>query len=285
MNCKKINEQVSIVEYLAQNGRFPKKTKLKEFWYFSPFREEKTPSFKVDSEINRFYDFGEGSGGTLVDLIIRLEKISIPEIIQKFSEGSFSFHEQTIEFSGFACQKKKEYEILQLKVISSFPLLQYLEDRKLSLEIVKEYCKEIHYQLNQKTYYAIAFPNKSNGFEIRNKYVKMCLVKKDISWIKNDRVEVKVFESWSDFISYLFLFPGDQFAFDFMILNSISLLKRNLDLLKKYIAIEIYLDNDQAEISATNFLKNELGTKVINRASLYHGCKDLNEFIQKTNLK
>ena len=110
--------------------------------------------------------------------------------------------------------------VLEVKEISSFPLIQYLETRKLPLEITNRYCKEIHYSLNDKSYYAIAFPNDEKGYEIRNKYVKMCLVKKEISLIKNNQNQLKIFESWSDFISYLFLFPTDEFLYDSLILNS-----------------------------------------------------------------
>ena len=31
---------------------------------FSPFREEKTPSFKVNDRLNEWYDFGAATGAT-----------------------------------------------------------------------------------------------------------------------------------------------------------------------------------------------------------------------------
>lgn len=284
MNCKKINEQIDMIEYLAQNNINPIKENENEAWFLSPFRNEKTASFKVNIKSNRYYDFGEGAGGTLVDLIMRLEQISIKEIIEKFSNTFFSFQKQIEGVTIFAPQKKKDYEILKLNEISSLPLIQYLNERNLSIDIVKRYCKEIHYKLNQKKYYAIAFPNQSNGFEVRNKYVKMCLVKKDISLIENGQILLKIFESWSDFISYLFLKPLDEFAYDFLILNSISLLKRNLNLLKKYRIIETYFDNDQSGKLTTNFLLDEFGSMINNQSNLYQEFKDLNEFIQKKQM-
>ena len=278
MNCKTINEQIKMIDYLAQKNIYPINSKRNIFWFLSPFRNEKTASFKVDISTNRFYDFGEGFGGTLIDLISKLENISVKEIIQKFNENSFSFQKQN-DFQFEKNQTKNEYEILELKEISSFPLLQYLEERKLPLEIVKRYCKEIHYKLNDKKYYAIAFPNNQNGFEIRNKYVKMCLVKKDISLIKNNQNQLKIFESWSDFISYIFLFPTNEFEYDYLILNSIALLRKNIELINKYESIQSYFDHDDAGKSATNFLETELKTKVKNDSNFYKNYKDLNEFI------
>ncbi|MGV1021177.1 toprim domain-containing protein [Empedobacter falsenii] len=273
-----INEQIRMIDYLAQKDIYPISSKQNIFWFLSPFRNEKTTSFKVDNSTNRFYDFGEGFGGTLIDLISKLENISIKEIIQKFNENSFSFQKQN-DFQFEKIETKNEYEILKLKEISSFPLVQYLEERKLSLKIVKQYCKEIHYKLNQKTYYAIAFQNNQNGYEIRNKYVKMCLVKKEISLIKNNQNRLKIFESWSDFISYLFLFPTDEFLYDFLILNSIALLRKNVELINKYEKIDTYFDQDDAGKSATKLLEIELKTKVKDDSNFYKNYKDLNEYL------
>ena len=33
------------------------------YWYLSPLRNERTPSFKVNDRINEWYDFGEATGG------------------------------------------------------------------------------------------------------------------------------------------------------------------------------------------------------------------------------
>ncbi|MGV0966989.1 toprim domain-containing protein [Empedobacter falsenii] len=273
-----INEQIRMIDYLAQKDIYPISSKQNIFWFLSPFRNEKTASFKVDNSTNRFYDFGEGFGGTLIDLISKLENISIKETIQKFNENSFSFQKQN-DFRIEKTQTKNEYQILKLKEISSFPLIQYLEERKLILEIVNRYCKEIHYKLNDKNYYAIAFPNNQNGYEIRNKYVKMCLVKKDITLIKNNQNQLRIFESWSDFISYIFLFPTDEFLYDFLILNSIALLRKNIELINKYEKIETYFDQDDTGKSATNFLKTELKDKVKDDSNFYKNYKDLNEFL------
>ena len=79
-----------MIDYLAQKDIYPISSKQNIFWFLSPFRNEKTASFKVDNSSNRFYDFGEGFGGTLIDLISKLENISIKEIIQKFNNNSFS---------------------------------------------------------------------------------------------------------------------------------------------------------------------------------------------------
>lgn len=284
MNINEINsldlEQILTKTYLLKSI---KKTE-KSIWVISPFRpNESTPSFHI-SKIYKYdiwFDHGNGLGGKNIDFFIYYLKTDVKGVLKYFNENSFSFQKQN-DFQFEKIQTKSEYEILKLKEISSFPLVQYLETRKLPLDIIKRYCKEIHYKLNQKTYYAIAFPNNENGYEIRNKYVKMCLIKKDISLMKNNQNQLKIFESWSDFISYLFLFPKDEFLYDFLILNSIALLRKNIELINKYESIQTYFDHDEAGKSATNFLKNELKIKINDESILYKCYKDLNDFIIKS---
>ena len=195
MNLNDINkldlEQILVNNYLLKSI----KKSEKSIWVISPFRpNETTPSFHV-SKIYKYdiwFDHGNGLGGKNVDFFMNYLKTDLKGVLKYFNDNSFSFQKQN-DFQFEKVQTKNEYEILELKEISSFPLIQYLEERKLPLEIVKRYCKEIHYKLNDKKYYAIAFPNDQNGFEIRNKYVKMCLFKKDISLIKNNYNKLKIF--------------------------------------------------------------------------------------------
>ena len=61
-------KQVRIVDFLAQLGHHAQHIKSEQYWYFSPLRNERTPSFKVNDRINEWYDFGEATGGDLVEL-------------------------------------------------------------------------------------------------------------------------------------------------------------------------------------------------------------------------
>ncbi len=280
MNLNEINS-LDFVKILDQKIGFkPKKINNKSIWFKSPFRpNESTPSFHI-SRIYKYdiwFDHGNGLGGKNVNFFIHYLKTDVKGVLKYFNENSSSFQQQ--KNSNDILPPKNNYSVLELKKITSFPLIQYLNGRKLPLEIVNRYCKEIHYKLNDKKYYAIAFPNDENGFEIRNKYVKMCLVIKNITLIKNNQNQLKLFESWSDFISYLFLFPTEEFKNDFLILNSIALLRKNLELINQYEKIESYLDHDDSGKSATFFLETELKNKVKDDSFFYKTFKDVNEFI------
>ena len=72
-------KQVRIVDFLAQLGHHAQHIKSEQYWYFSPLRNERTPSFKVNDRINEWYDFGEATGGDLVELtknICRTDSVS-----------------------------------------------------------------------------------------------------------------------------------------------------------------------------------------------------------------
>ena len=59
-------KQISIVEYLKQLGYQPTKSKCGQYWFKSPFRSERTASFKVDNNKNEWYDFGVADGGDII---------------------------------------------------------------------------------------------------------------------------------------------------------------------------------------------------------------------------
>lgn len=61
-------KRVRIVDFLAQLGHRAQHMKSEQYWYLSPLRKEVTPSFKVNDRLNEWYDFGEATGGDLVEL-------------------------------------------------------------------------------------------------------------------------------------------------------------------------------------------------------------------------
>jgi len=56
------------------------------YWGLCPFHHEKTPSFTVDPEKKTYYCFGCHQGGSVVNFVMEMEKISFPEAIEGFSK-------------------------------------------------------------------------------------------------------------------------------------------------------------------------------------------------------
>ena len=64
MNIQEV-KNIRIADYLQSLGYTPEKQQGNSLWYKSPLREEKDASFKVNTELNRWYDFGLGKGGNI----------------------------------------------------------------------------------------------------------------------------------------------------------------------------------------------------------------------------
>ena len=67
MNIQEV-KNIRIADYLQSLGYTPVKQQGNNLWYESPFREEKDASFKVNTELNKWYDFGLGKGGNIIAL-------------------------------------------------------------------------------------------------------------------------------------------------------------------------------------------------------------------------
>ena len=108
-------KQIDIVEYLEKLGYQPQKISNKDYWYLSPLREEKEPSFKVNRDLNVWYDHGTGKGGSIIDFGILYHDCSIPGFIQKLSK-SFSFHQKKLTVQQPLTNSQIQQEALEPKI-------------------------------------------------------------------------------------------------------------------------------------------------------------------------
>ena len=285
-------KQIRLEEYLHSLGYSPVKRQGINLWYKSPFREETEASFKVNTERNQWYDFALGKGGNIIALASHLYATdSVPYLLKRIEEQAP--HVRPVSFS-FRKQSFTEPSFQQLEIVplSSPALLAYLQGRGINLELAKRECREARYTHNGKRYFAIAFPNGSGGFEVRNPYFKGCIAPKEISHIRQSgkaRTTCYVFEGFMDYLSFLTLrqescpnYP-ELDGQDYIVLNSVSNVNKALYPLGNYERIHCFFDNDHAGIEALQQIRKEYSRdRYIRDASqIYSGCKDLNEYLQK----
>src|SRR3954471_9650630 len=84
-------KEMDMVNYLSVLGHEPSKIRRNDYWYLSPLRNEKTPSFKVNRRLNRWYDHGLGKGGNLIDFAVLYHNCTVGEFLREVT-GHFSFH-------------------------------------------------------------------------------------------------------------------------------------------------------------------------------------------------
>lgn len=287
MNIKTIKENVSIFDFLSSLGFEPMKKSGANFFYLSPIRNTDTnPSFAVNNESGKWYDHGVGIGGNIIDLALLLypeETIqSVLIIFNRFEEFKTSTKkvvppQKEIEF------KPKPYQITNIRELgSNSNLNDYLYSRGILAE-KNNLLKEIYYSINAtegtiNNYYAIGWQNVSGSWEIRNKFFKACLGKKDLTILDGPEPILNIFEGMFDYQSYL-LYQKEPFTGTTIILNSLSLLKRAISHIQisEYSDLGLYLDNDPAGIIAKQTFISSF-SQAKDYSKIYGNFKDFNDW-------
>lgn len=278
MKSNEIN-RFPIREYLAGLNILPAKERDYYGMYHSPFREDGNASMKVDYDKNLWIDYGSNEGGTLIDLVMRIENCSngrAMQLLEQHLSGKHSF-----SFQGNNIPSRRETEpIIQITGVAPInnpALIDYLRERRINIDIAKLHCKEINYSVNGKPYYAIGFPNDSEGYELRSKYFKGCN-SKDITSHKTGRDSCQLFEGFMDYLSFLTIKNWQNSPTDVVVLNSLANLPKITNTLARYKSVALFLDNDEAGKRAVQNLCS-VCKEVIDQSAHYASHKDLNEYL------
>ena len=287
MNIDQI-KKIKLQDFLATIDCKPVKQCGVNLMYLSPLRTEKHASFKVNTELNLWYDFGIGRGGNIIDLA---------ELLYNSSDVSYLIHQ--IERNAPSCvsvslptakpnKPQNSFENLQVLSISHPALIKYLGERCIDIEIARTICKELHFDTRGKHYFGIGFPNIAGGYEIRNSFFKGCIAPKDIShfYAEEPKKVCFLFEGFMDCLSFMMLRRKENDGLkrqDYLVLNSVSNIQKALEPLSHYENIQCFLDNDEAGRKAYQALLMGLKVPVIDSSGLYADCKDLNEFLCRQN--
>lgn len=280
------------MDFLAQLGHHAQYVKSDQYWYLSPLRDEQSPSFKVNDRLNEWYDFGAATGGDLVELGKYLYQTeSVSEVLAYIGRHSSDMPLPKVRFQALP-PRPVESDMKNLIVVPlrHHALYSYLQSRKIDADIGRMFCKEIHYELRDRHYFALAFGNVSGGYEMRNAYYKGCIKNKDISLIGHQCGEIQervcVFEGFMDFLSYLTLKQSYNWTIcidqpcDYLVMNSVNNLKKALMYLQRYLHIHCYLDNDLAGQKTVETIAGLYGERVSNEAVRYSEYKDLNDCLR-----
>lgn len=268
---------IDLVDYLSQLGKEPASIKGNEYWYYSPFREERTPSFKVDRRKNVWYDWGEGKGGNLIDFAVHYHKCTIREFLESI-KGNLNLTKPWQMPQQLQEEKDKSIRIVGERKLWSYPLLDYLKQRNIPIAIADKYCREVSYTLQGKQYYGIGFKNDMGGFEIRNAHFKAASAPKSFTTIKNGAQDICVFEGFFDFLSFKTLhqhLPDN--SYDFMVLNSLSFFEKARPVVEQYNNRLLYLDQNAPGRKVT-LIALSLSEQYKDESKLYSNYDDLNDF-------
>ena len=275
-----------IVEYLERRGFKPVRRTAAYTLYCSPLREETHPSFKVDTEKNLWIDYGEGRGGSIIDLCMRMEGCTLSEAIRRLGQnapdnGTYNFLNDFVPNNPQpAMAVNGARRLIEISDTLSPHLQDYLtKERCIDLEKAMPFLKCISYEVRSRLYQAIGFANLSGGYELRDdKTFKGTIAPKDITPIFTDRAEpVCIFEGFMDFLSFLSM--KEEITNHCLVMNSLSNVARTIRYLndRHLTHIRTFLDNDEAGRRAVQyFIKT--GFHVEDMNIHYKDFKDLNDF-------
>jgi len=282
-------KDISIKGYLAERGIYPVKEYYGYGMYLSPYRNEQHPSFKVDYRKNLWRDFGAHEGGSIIDLVMKMQNCTLTQAMHILEEKADL---PLIVKTAFHSESESVERMKLIRVEQFLPphLENYLlRERAIPLELSK-YLSTVYYSIKGRVYYAIGFENDKEGFELRNAHFKGCFPPKTITTFDRGTSTCNLFEGFMDFLSYLTLYPMKEENHpteSAVILNGTGNLEKAIPFLSKHTQIYAYLDNDEGGKEALQKLV-KLKLPVIDCSKMYVNHKDLNEFLkqmkrQKTN--
>ncbi len=281
-------KNIRIADYLQSLGYTPVKQQGNSLWYKSPLREENDASFKVNTELNKWYDFGLGKGGNIIALAAELYHTeNVACLLKRIEERTPYIRPASFSFSAKQSDNRT-YRGLRVGELSSPALITYLQERGINIELAKRECREIRFMNADKPYFAIGFPNMAGGYEVRNRYFKGCVSPKDITHIRQQgepRNVCYLFEGFMDYLSFLTIRVKNNPQYprlttqDYIILNSVSNLTKAESILATYTRIGCYLDNDTAGRNACETLKTKFGERLLDKSLYYREYKDLNDYL------
>jgi len=308
-----------IVEHLG--GKYSHTDRQGNQHYYSPFREEKTPSFKINADMVSWYDFGQpgsitiqgkvmqGAGGDVLDLWNdkhnrnRQQGLSetLKELQQFKQDGFRGEHLQVTQQKEKPAVQNQQPRFKILKKsdrITHFGLKEELVRRRISFELAALYLKqgEILDTVTNKKYYGFLFGNDKGGYEFsvpnphKDSSFKNCIGPKGITYFEpaKEKNSADVFEGFFDFLSWLEIKKVKHPINHTFVLNSNSLAgeatERIISMSDEVKYVFLFLDNDNSGYQTTHAIALALephGFEIAGMEGFYKGFKDVSNYIIK----
>lgn len=272
------------------------RTDHRGYMYFSPFREEASPSFSYDAKRNLWFDHGTGVGGDNIELLVRLKDWDFKDAVAYLKRLSGYTYNINGELSGKknGVENVSNLEIMDISdSIRSLRLCEYASSRGIDIGLLNRYCKEITYRNrnNGCIYKSIGFPNNAGGYILRGPGFKGVSQSGITTINMHGQLDAKpsskrllMFEGFFNFLSYLTLNDQEKALGDVLILNSTTNASKAVEYISSHTNAEAYLDNDKTGRKCLSRLQESCpGTRFWDASSLYFEHNDLNEYLMHIN--
>lgn len=236
------------------------------------------PSMKVDYDKNLWIDYGAGEGGTLIDLVMHMERCDAGEAMRRLEQWIDGGPISSFIGKNTAPQRPPSIVVERVRPLENPALLDYLMERGIDLDTARMHCSEVHYRVADKSYFAVGFRNDAGGWELRNRYFKGCTSKAPTTR-RGDYPTCLVFEGFMDYLSFLTLKRNPNPPHNIVVLNSVTNLAKALPFIASHEQVYAYLDNDDAGRKATDELKKAC-RNLSDQSIHYRPYNDLNDYLR-----
>ncbi|GAB4015336.1 toprim domain-containing protein [Spirosoma migulaei] len=296
----KTAKSIPIDELLLKLGYQPVRERVGRKWYKSPFRNENTASFVLSKDGAAWYDHGEGVGGNIIDLAMRLgdcTDVSGALSYLDTATGHMAYSLPTIRHRLPVTPDLPAYALIAANDFHVHAArggytqgASYLISRGIDPHAVTPYVRDIVFAPTTaptRKMYGIGLPNNSGGYEVRarinDSYIKTSVGHKDYSFFpatkeNRQRDKLHIFEGAPDFWTFLTANKNiDPTGENFLILNGTGMVNKAMDFLNGHYfdLIMLWNQNDPAgNKTVERFL--ELPQTVGTMNHMYEGFKDYN---------
>ena len=306
-NIELLLQSTRLVDLLAHFG---KRVDHIKYMYYSPFRDEDSPSMCIRQKDGKdiWVDYGacltekdrsagrKFHGGGVIDMAMELGGLSKKEAVELLKNLNPSLASQIeSQNPGTLAIKKHQAEsgVVIEKIFEKFTnrsLIEYSEtQRRIPKGVLSHYCRQIKYHVksnSSRSYMKIGFPNNEGGWALRGNKTKISTASGISTYNTTGEltpepssVRAFVFEGFFDFLSWVTWNGSITPKVDACILNSVNNLHRAETWLKAHKEIAVCFDNDAAGRKALEDLRKMCPDSSVKDCSyIYQDCNDLNEF-------
>jgi len=278
MTNKDKAKQISCDSILSDYGYAPIKKGGSNF-YYSPWRQENNRSLVVYPN-NRWADFGENTKTQdSIALYGKLHNL-------RFSDSIKAMLGKDFETTEIKEEPVREPGVLihDISDITDPQLTSYLKERKINPKIANIYCKQLRVSFPKsknpdRKNNVIGFKNDQGGWEMRSSRIKLSNSPKSFTRLLKGSSTCIVNEGFFDFLSLLVWKGVEEVDYDVFVYNSTSFLEQSIPILKRYSAVYLFMDNDNAGKRVAEELKKN-GIWVRDFSGKYGRFNDVNEFLK-----
>lgn len=299
-------DRSTVIDVLAYFGKDSHLTRGR--FVRSPFRDETTPSFHITPNGRGWKDFGDGSGGGVIDLVMRLAGCDRLRAIRILSEmeGTDWSPAPAAPCRNFQREHEgsRSFTIFSAGPFTSGVLLEYSRSRGISKAVLEKYCTEVTAEFaggKGKRARFIGFLNNDGGFVLRSALPgssgKRCTNSAPTFLDRDGTVSsyqscsrVAVFEGMFDFLSFKEILSrtSEEDAYDSCILNSVVNIPKAMDYIMQHRSADLFLDNDRAGREAAAKImagSDAWSCRVTDMSYAYKDYNDLNDVLSGADIQ